>query len=98
VVFAIGHDAIARVSVPAGDTRSGLEAPRLATINPDDAVVLLNQVFSALDEMAERDGLGKIKRRGNASMAASGLPEPGTGRAQVRRCDGARHAGGAGVA
>jgi len=96
MLFAIGHEAIAHVLCRSA-TQADLR-PRLATINPDEAVMLLNQAFSTLDEMAERDGLGKIKRRGDASMAASGLPEPGAGRAQVRGCDGARHAGGAGVA
>jgi hypothetical protein len=77
MLFAIGHEAIAHVLCrPA--TQADLR-PRLATINPDEAVMLLNQAFSTLDEMAERDGLGKIKRRGDASMAASAQRAPRIG-------------------
>jgi adenylate cyclase len=47
-----------------------------ALISPGDVVALLNEVFSAFDQLAERHGLEKIKTIGDAYMAASGLPTP----------------------
>jgi adenylate cyclase len=38
-------------------------------------VAVLNEVFSAFDELAERHGLEKIKTIGDAYMAVAGLPE-----------------------
>ena len=37
---------------------------------------ILDDLFSALDELAERHGLEKIKTIGDAYMAVGGLPEP----------------------
>jgi adenylate cyclase len=47
-----------------------------ALISPGEVVALLNEVFSAFDQLAERHGLEKIKTIGDAYMAASGLPTP----------------------
>ena len=47
-----------------------------ATTSPKDLVEILNTIFSAFDEMAERHGLEKIKTIGDAYMAASGIPDP----------------------
>ena len=47
-----------------------------AETSPSDLVEILNQIFSAFDEMAEKYGLEKIKTIGDAYMAASGLPDP----------------------
>lgn len=43
---------------------------------PERVVGVLNQVFTAFDDLAARHGLEKIKTIGDAYMAASGLPEP----------------------
>ena len=48
-------------------------AQRLA---PADAVVLLDGVFAAWDELAARHGLEKIKTIGDAYMVAGGIPRP----------------------
>ena len=40
-------------------------------------------MFSTLDEMAERDGLGKIKTSGDASISVSRLLEPRAGHTQA---------------
>ena len=37
---------------------------------------MLNDLFSALDQLAERHGLEKIKTIGDAYMVVGGLPEP----------------------
>jgi class 3 adenylate cyclase len=50
--------------------------PLSARLSPSELLVLLNQVFSAFDELAGRFGLEKIKTIGDAYMAAGGLPEP----------------------
>jgi adenylate cyclase len=50
--------------------------PLSALISPGEVVSLLNEVFSAFDQLAERHGLEKIKTIGDAYMAASGLPTP----------------------
>jgi adenylate cyclase len=50
--------------------------PLSALISPGEVVALLNEVFSAFDQLAERHGLEKIKTIGDAYMAASGLPMP----------------------
>jgi guanylate cyclase len=48
---------------------------RLAAAHPADQVVrLLNRIFTAFDELAERWGVEKIKTIGDAYMVASGLP------------------------
>src|SRR4028118_1094337 len=46
-----------------------------ARIKPVELVYLLNEIFSAFDELATRHGLEKIKTIGDAYMVASGLPE-----------------------
>ena len=39
-------------------------------------VEVLNELFSAFDELARHHGLEKIKTVGDAYMVAGGLPEP----------------------
>lgn len=41
-----------------------------------EVVSLLNEIFSAFDDLAERHGLEKIKTIGDAYMVVGGLPEP----------------------
>ena len=43
---------------------------------PERVVRILDDLFSALDDLAERHGLEKIKTIGDAYMAVGGLPEP----------------------
>jgi adenylate cyclase len=43
-------------------------------VTPSEIVVLLNKIFSAFDNLAERYGLEKIKTIGDCYMAAAGLP------------------------
>jgi guanylate cyclase len=43
---------------------------------PDELVSLLDLIFSAFDELADREGVEKIKTIGDAYMVAGGLPEP----------------------
>ncbi|WP_367027421.1 adenylate/guanylate cyclase domain-containing protein [Methylococcus sp. ANG] len=43
---------------------------------PTQLVRLLDRIFSAFDELADRHGLEKIKTIGDAYMAAAGLPFP----------------------
>ena len=45
-------------------------------ISPVELVELLNQIFSAFDELAEKHGLEKIKTIGDAYMIVGGIPEP----------------------
>jgi len=45
-----------------------------ARLSPAEVVRLLNRVFSAFDDLAERHGLEKIKTIGDAYMVAGGLP------------------------
>jgi class 3 adenylate cyclase len=47
-----------------------------ARTSPAELVAFLNDIFSRLDELAERHGIEKIKTIGDAYMAASGLPAP----------------------
>ena len=44
--------------------------------SPEKVVSLLDEVFSALDDLADRHGLEKIKTVGDAYMVAGGLPTP----------------------
>ena len=44
--------------------------------SPERVVQVLGELFSALDRLAERHGLEKIKTIGDAYMAVGGLPEP----------------------
>lgn len=43
---------------------------------PAEVVAMLNRLFSAFDELADRHGLEKIKTIGDAYMVAGGLPTP----------------------
>ncbi|HAN74774.1 MAG TPA: ABC transporter substrate-binding protein, partial [Planktothrix sp. UBA8402] len=47
-----------------------------ARISPSELVNLLNQIFSAFDELAEKHHLEKIKTIGDSYMVAGGLPTP----------------------
>jgi adenylate cyclase len=44
--------------------------------DPERVVQVLDELFSALDRLAERHGLEKIKTVGDAYMVVGGLPEP----------------------
>jgi class 3 adenylate cyclase len=48
-----------------------------------DVVALLNAIFSAIDRLALRYGIEKIKTIGDAYMAVAGLPEPRDDHAQA---------------
>jgi adenylate cyclase len=50
--------------------------PLARRAGPAEVVTILNRVFSAFDELAERHGLEKIKTIGDAYMAVAGAPEP----------------------
>jgi adenylate cyclase len=45
-------------------------------VTPQDLVVMLNEMFSRFDALAERHGLEKIKTIGDAYMVVAGVPEP----------------------
>ncbi len=45
-------------------------------LSPAELVELLNRIFSAFDELADRYGLEKIKTIGDAYMVVGGLPTP----------------------
>ncbi|MGC9503628.1 adenylate/guanylate cyclase domain-containing protein [Baaleninema sp.] len=45
-------------------------------ISPTELVELLNEIFSGFDELAEKNGLEKIKTIGDAYMVVGGLPIP----------------------
>jgi len=47
-----------------------------SSVTPERLVVLLNEIFSDYDSIADRCGLEKIKSIGDAYMAASGIPVP----------------------
>lgn len=47
-----------------------------AGVSPERLVVLLNEIFTDYDDIADRRGMEKIKSIGDAYMAASGLPVP----------------------
>ncbi len=47
-----------------------------ARVPPEQLVTMLNQVFSAFDQLAEKYGLEKIKTIGDAYMVVSGLNGP----------------------
>jgi adenylate cyclase len=47
-----------------------------ASMDPEDLVAMLNNVFSAFDQLVARHGLEKIKTIGDAYMAVAGAPEP----------------------
>jgi class 3 adenylate cyclase len=50
---------------------------------PRDVVALLNEIFSSFDDLADKNGLEKIKTIGDAYMAVSGLPVPNENHAEV---------------
>ncbi|MCA9693188.1 MAG: adenylate/guanylate cyclase domain-containing protein, partial [Myxococcales bacterium] len=50
--------------------------PLSTRLPPDELVRLLNDTFSAFDDIAARHGVEKIKTIGDAYMAAAGLPKP----------------------
>jgi adenylate cyclase len=50
--------------------------PLSAEMSAEEVVTLLNQVFSAFDDIVADMGLEKIKTIGDAYMVAGGLPEP----------------------
>ncbi len=47
-----------------------------AGLSPEELVAVLNDVFSAFDQLADRHGLEKIKTIGDAYMVVGGLPSP----------------------
>ena len=49
---------------------------RSERIAPEQVVQVLNELFSVFDQLAERQGLEKIKTIGDAYMVAGGLPDP----------------------
>ncbi len=50
--------------------------PISAEMSPHDLVAALDEVFTAFDEIAARNGLEKIKTIGDAYMAVGGVPTP----------------------
>jgi class 3 adenylate cyclase len=57
--------------------------PLSAEMSPKEVVLLLNAVFSELDQLADKYGLEKIKTIGDAYMVVGGLPVPRTEHAEV---------------
>jgi class 3 adenylate cyclase len=51
--------------------------------NPAQVVQALNELFSAFDRLAQRQGVEKIKTIGDAYMVAGGLPQPRPDHAQA---------------
>ncbi len=52
-------------------------------ISPRQLVCLLNEIFSAFDQLSDRNGLEKIKTIGDAYMVVGGIPMPRTDHAQA---------------
>lgn len=52
-------------------------------LSPAELVELLNEIFSAFDELADRYGLEKIKTIGDAYMVVGGLPTPSDNHAEA---------------
>ena len=52
-------------------------------LSPAELVELLNQIFSAFDELADSYGLEKIKTIGDAYMVVGGLPTPSDNHAEA---------------
>ncbi len=52
-------------------------------LSPAQLVELLNEIFSAFDELADRYGLEKIKTIGDAYMVVGGLPMPSDNHAEA---------------
>ena len=57
--------------------------PMSAQLSPSDLVVMLNEIFSEIDELSEKHKLEKIKTIGDAYMVAAGLPIPRNDHAEV---------------
>jgi adenylate cyclase len=51
-------------------------SPVVATMDPGDLLLLLDEVFSALDEVVDELALEKIKTIGDCYMVAAGVPDP----------------------
>jgi adenylate cyclase len=49
-----------------------------ARMSPEAVVAMLNEIFSAFDELTQRHQLEKIKTIGDAYMVVGGLPQPRT--------------------
>lgn len=49
-----------------------------ADITPEELVDILNENFTAFDEITARNGMEKVKTIGDAYMAAGGIPSPNT--------------------
>jgi len=47
-----------------------------AGVSPEKLVVLLNEIFTGFDNIADKRGIEKIKTIGDAYMAAAGIPDP----------------------
>jgi class 3 adenylate cyclase len=56
---------------------------RSRQVSPAQVVATLNELFSAFDRLAQRQGLEKIKTIGDAYMVAGGLPNPRPDHAQA---------------
>jgi class 3 adenylate cyclase len=54
-----------------------------AHVPPQELVHLLNEIFSAFDELVDERGLEKIKTIGDAYMVAGGVPQPRRGHAEI---------------
>lgn len=50
--------------------------PAAEKLPPEDVVALLDEIFSAFDELVDEHGLEKIKTIGDGYMAAAGIPTP----------------------
>jgi class 3 adenylate cyclase len=57
--------------------------PRSENLSAAEVVDLLDRLFSHFDDLAERQGLEKVKTIGDAYMVASGVPEPRPDHAQA---------------
>lgn len=57
--------------------------PFVAGTTPDRLVLVLDRVFSAFDELAERHGVEKIKTIGDAYMVVAGAPTHRPGHTEV---------------
>lgn len=47
-----------------------------ARVSPEQLVLLLNELFTVFDNIADQNGLEKVKTIGDAYMSAGGLPTP----------------------
>ncbi len=54
-----------------------------ANLSPEKLVEILNQVFSAFDQLAKKYGIEKIKTIGDAYMVVGGLPTPRSDHAEA---------------